>query len=191
VDATKRNIEIKCRCNDLEGVRNKALALGAKDMGVLEQVDTFYRAPTARLKLRETAGPVAEPGGRATGHGRKAELISYRRPDVKGARGCDYVVCPVSDPDPLKTALGYAMEEAGVVSKKRHLLLLRSTRIHLDMVEGMGNFVELETVLSGQTDEAGKKEMEGIAAGLGLKPEEAVPVPYVELLGNSGSVHGQ
>jgi len=153
----------------LEEVAGKAVSLGAKESGLLVQTDTFYRTPHARLKIREF------------GDG-KGELISYRRPDVQAARGCDYVVCPVSDPLLLKTALRHALDETGVVRKKRRLFLLKNTRIHLDEVEGLGSFVELETVLAGLSDEEGKREMEAVAADLGLDPADSVPKPYVELL---------
>lgn len=169
MEGANRNIEIKCRCNDLEEVRRRALELGAVEKGLLVQEDTFFKAARARLKLRVVKGG-------------RAELISYRRPDIQGTRGCDYVVCPVENPSILKEALCHSLDQDGVVMKRRRLLLLRHTRIHLDEVEGLGTFVELETVLSGRTDAEGKAEMEEIARGLGLDPEKAVPVPYLELL---------
>ena len=125
MEGANRNIEIKCRCADLEVVREKALAMGAAEKGVLLQEDVFFRAPRARLKLR-----VVEGG--------RAELISYRRPDVTGTRGCDYVVVPAADPALLEEALSHALERDGAVRKRRRLLLLGNTRIHLDEVEGLG-----------------------------------------------------
>ena len=165
----RRNIEVKCRCADLALVRRRAEALGARDAGVLRQTDTFFEAPHARLKLRDFGDGTAE-------------LISYRRPDTPAARGSDFIVCPVSAPAPLAGALEYALGVTGVVKKTRHLLLHRSTRIHLDDVEGLGTFVELETVMSGQSDREGHAELEEIATALGLPAADRVPVPYVELL---------
>jgi adenylate cyclase, class 2 len=69
-----------------------------------------------------------------------------------------------------------------VVTKKRHLFLHANTRIHLDEVEGLGTFVELETVLAGSSDAEGLAELERVAAALGLDRDDSVPVPYVELL---------
>jgi predicted adenylyl cyclase CyaB len=79
-------------------------------------------------------------------------------------------------------ALAYALGVTGVVTKTRHLFLHRATRIHLDDVEGLGAFVELETVMSGQSDRDGHAELEEIAAALGLRPDDRVAIPYVELL---------
>ncbi len=166
----RRNIEIKTRCADLAPARRKAEALGARDAGVLHQRDTFFRAAQgARLKLRDF------------GDGR-AELISYRRPDTPQARSSEYFVCPVAEPAALAAALGHVLDTVGVVTKRRHLFLYRHTRIHLDDVEGLGSFIELETVLSGQSDAEAHAELQQVAVALGLRPEDAVAEPYVELL---------
>ena len=164
-----RNWELKCRCGDLEAVRGRALALGARDVGVLEQTDTFFPAPEGRLKLREF--------GEGAG-----ELIAYRRADGTEARGSDYLLCQVSEPERLREALAFALGTRVVVRKRRRLLLWRHTRIHLDDVEGLGSFVELETVMSGQTDAAARAELEEAAAALGLDACEPVSGAYVDLL---------
>jgi predicted adenylyl cyclase CyaB len=70
----------------------------------------------------------------------------------------------------------------GAVRKRRHLFLYRHTRIHLDEVEGLGPFVELETVMCGQPESEAHAELQHVAAALALKPDDAVPRPYVELL---------
>jgi adenylate cyclase class IV len=165
----RRNIEVKCRCADLDAVRLRAEALGAHDAGVLRQCDTFFPSPHARLKLRDFGDGTAE-------------LISYRRPDTAAARGSDFVVCPVAAPADLAEALTYALGTAGVVRKTRRLYLHRATRIHLDEVDGLGTFVELETVITDQSDREGQAELDEIATALGLRVEDRVAVPYVELL---------
>lgn len=145
------------------------MTLGARDAGLLVQQDTFFTAPSARLKLRDF------------GDGR-GELISYRRPDVIEARGSDYFVCAVPDPARMYATLAFALPTTGVVRKRRHLFLHRHTRIHLDDVEGLGTFVELETVMTDQSEADGHAELREVAAALGLREADAVPRPYVELL---------
>ncbi len=164
-----RNIEIKCRCEDLDIVRRRAEDLGARDAGILVQADTFYQAPLARLKLRDF--------GDGTG-----ELISYHRPDTQETRASDYLITHTKEPARLAAVLRDALGEAGAVRKRRRLYLLEHTRIHLDQVQGLGNFVELETVLSGQTEAEARAGTERIAGGLGLRPEDRVAVAYVDLL---------
>lgn len=167
----RRNIEIKARCNDLTAIRAKAQSLGARDAGILRQRDTFFTAPHARLKLREF------------GDGR-AELISYVRPDVPMARGSDYVIAPVDRPADLRAVLEHSLGIVCVVTKDRQLLLLHSTRIHLDEVEGLGSFVELETVMEGQSEDDAHSELRSIADALGIEEGALIAVPYVELLGS-------
>jgi predicted adenylyl cyclase CyaB len=167
--ARRRNIELKARCGDLSELRAKALGLGARDMGILRQRDTFFAAPHARLKLREF------------GDGR-AELISYVRPDVPTARGSDYVLAAVDRPAEVRSALEHALGIVGTVSKIRQLFLLRATRIHLDEVEGLGFFIELETVIDRQTDDEAHLELRTIAEALNIEPTDWVALPYAELL---------
>jgi adenylate cyclase class 2 len=169
MDALRRNIEVKARCENLAATRARAEALGARDAGLRHQRDTFFTAPHARLKLREF------------GDGR-AELISYVRSDVAKARGSDYVVAVIDRPMAVRAALEHALGVTCTVTKTRHLFLLRATRIHLDEVEGLGSFVELETVIDGQSDEEAHEELRTIANGLGIDASAFVAVPYAELL---------
>jgi predicted adenylyl cyclase CyaB len=169
--ASKQNIEIKCRCIDIEKLCQMAKKMGAEDKGLLRQRDTFFRGVKARIKLREV--------------GEKAELISYRRKDAPEARASDYVVIPVADPEAMRVLLEHGLGEVGVVKKVRHLFLYRHTRIHLDEVEGLGGVAELETVLTGINEAEGRKELSEVAEALGLRPEDSLAKPYVELLGNN------
>jgi len=165
-----RNLELKARCAEVELVRARAERLGAAYVGTLVQRDTFFAtARPARLKLREvTDGP--------------AELIAYRRADLAAGRASDYDLCAVADPDRLRAVLTAALGEAGVVEKRRRLYLLDHTRIHLDEVQGLGDFVELETVLSGEPEADAHAELARIAAGLGIQRDALVAVAYVDLL---------
>ena len=162
------NIEMKARCADLDAAATRARALGAHDAGVLHQRDTFFAASAGRLKLREL------------GDGR-AELIAYRRPDVAAARASDYVIARVEDARAVRAALKRALGVTCVVVKTRRLLLHGATRIHLDTVEGLGTFVELETVIGEQSDDDAHAELGAIATALGIRDEDHVAVPYADL----------
>ena len=69
-----------------------------------------------------------------------------------------------------------------IVRKRRELWLLDATRLHLDRVEGLGDFVELETVLGGAPEADARAELARIAAGLEIRRETLVAVAYVDLL---------
>jgi predicted adenylyl cyclase CyaB len=169
MNVRRRNIEVKAQCDDLAVVRAKAEGLGARDMGTLHQRDTFFAAHHARLKLREF------------GNGR-AELISYVRPDVVAARGSDYVLAPVERPGEVRAALEHALGILCTVTKVRHLFLLGATRIHLDEVEGLGSFVELETVIDQQSEDEARSELGTVANALDIRPAQLIGAPYAVLL---------
>ena len=167
-----RNVEVKIRVDDLEAIRSRALALGAEDRGTLHQIDTYFGTPAAsgaRLKLREH-----RPG--------RSELIAYRRPDTTGLRTSDFHLVPVNDPTPLREALTHALGVVRRVAKTRHLLLLGRTRIHLDRVEGLGDFLELEVVLADRDEvTGGEQEAERLLAQLALGDRPRIPGSYVDL----------
>jgi adenylate cyclase class IV len=166
-----RNIEIKARIDSVEALLPRARALADGDAVPIEQDDTFYRAPHGRLKLRRFADG-------------SAELIHYHRPDGPEARASDYVRVPAVDFDGLAAALERALGSGGRVRKRRLLLHAGQTRVHLDRVEGLGDFIELEVVLrEGQPDDEGRAIAERLMDALGLQHAERVPGAYLDLLG--------
>ena len=133
MSAPRRNVELKATDPDPEGSLAVCLELGAEDKGVLVQRDTYFRVPSGRLKLREET-----PG--------TAVLIQYDRPDAAHARESRYRLVEIADPHGLKEALDRALGTLVVVDTHRHLLVWHGVRIHLDRVEGLGSFIELEGV---------------------------------------------
>jgi len=169
-----RNLELKFHCTDLGGIRARAEALGAEDRGDLRQRDSFFPAALGRLKLRDF--------GDGTG-----ELIAYRRPDSTEARGSDYLLAKLTDPAALRGVLSFGLGEAGTVCKQRRLFLWRHTRIHLDEVEGLGEFVELETVIVEQPEAEAHEELRRVVDALGLRDEDRIARAYVDLLNDRDS----
>src|SRR4051812_19193997 len=137
--APRRNVELKALDPDPQATLERALAAGARDHGVLVQRDTYFGAPRGRLKLREE-----EPG--------TAHLIAYERADEATARTSAYRIAPVDAPAQLRDALAAALGVTQVVEKRRRVLLWERVRIHLDEVDGLGRFVELEAVADGDSD---------------------------------------
>lgn len=159
-----RNVEVKIRVPDLDAIALRARDVGAEERGVFRQVDTYFKAE-GRLKLREMDA--------------SAELIRYSRPDVSGLRTSNYTITPVTDPEAVKRS----HEITVVVSNTRRLLMLGRTRIHLDRVEGLGDFLELEVILADGEDEArGREEAEAILRSLGIAEAERVAGSYSDLL---------
>ena len=139
MEEPRRNVELKAHDPDPARTLERALAAGAQDQAELRQRDTYFGVARGRLKLREE-----EPGG--------ATLIAYERPDDPGERVSHYRLVPVSDPDGLRAALATTSGIRTTVVKRRRLLLWEGVRIHLDAVEGLGAFVELEAVAGPGSD---------------------------------------
>ena len=159
----RRNLEIKARDADPRRSLEAALALGADDQGELTQRDTYFAGARGRLKLRQQT-----PG--------ESELIQYRRPDDAGPRVSEFRLVPVGEAAALEQALEAALGALVVVEKRRRLLLWEGVRIHLDDVEGLGAFVELEAPEDG--DQEAKVERLREALGVG----ELIPGSYSDLL---------
>ena len=164
------NIEIKARVKDLDGLARRAEALSDAPTVTLEQEDTFFNTPGGRLKLRVLAPD----------HG---ELIYYTRDDATGPKRSDYLISTTTEPEALKTVLSAAWGIRGVVRKQRLLYKVGNTRIHLDTVEGLGTFMELEVVLTaGQSEQQGFATAVELMARLGIADADLVDVAYIDLL---------
>ena len=171
------NVESKTRVVELEGVARLAAALGARYEGELDQVDTYFRVRRGRLKLREISHRT--PDGRVLV---SAELIRYERPDESGARVSTYERTEIGDVERCRAQLESEHDARGCVRKRRELWTLDSTRIHLDRVASLGDFVELETVSAGAAGPDDRREHDRIASALGLDASATVEGSYIDLL---------
>lgn len=163
------NIEIKARAQNFADIRARAEKLSNAPVQVIPQTDIFFNTPQGRLKLRILAD--------------HAQLIYYTRPDQDGPKRSDYHITRSTDPDNLKCVLELAYGIRGIVKKTRYLYLVGQTRIHLDDVEGLGQFMELEVVMAeGQSDAAGQKIAEELMTGLGVESSDLIDGAYMDLL---------
>jgi len=166
-----RNVELKARDPDPARTLERALALGAEDRGELVQRDTYFAGARGRLKLRDQ-----DPG--------EAELIAYHRPDHNEARTSEYRRVPVgADAGALREALDRAHGTLVVVDKRRRLLVWEGVRIHLDEVEGLGCFLELEAVAAEDSDlSLERQKVERLRGELEIEDTNLVAASYSDLL---------
>ncbi|RFF31291.1 class IV adenylate cyclase [Wenzhouxiangella sediminis] len=165
-----RNIEIKARVADPEVMAERAARIADEGPWAIEQDDTFFACRDGRLKLRDF--------GNGSG-----ELIFYRRPDQAGPGQSEYRITPTEDPDGLRAVLTDALGTTGRVRKRRILYLADRTRIHLDHVEGLGDFLELEVVLAdGESSRLGEADAQVLMERLHIADDDLVEVAYVDLL---------
>lgn len=165
-----RNIEIKARIDGVDALAPLVASLATAGPVLIAQDDTFFRCDDGRLKLRAFA----------TGDG---ELIYYRRPDDQGPKASFYLRSPTSAPDVLRESLTFAYGQCGRVRKTRTLFFIGRTRVHLDHVEGLGEFLELEVVLrDDEPEQAGVAEANALMEALSIAPERLVSGAYVDLI---------
>jgi predicted adenylyl cyclase CyaB len=164
------NIEIKARVRDFERIRSRAENLSNVPVEIIPQEDIFFNVENGRLKLRILAPD-------------QSQLIYYTRPDQEGPKRSDYHISRSPDPQNLKRVLELAYGIRGVVRKTRYLYLVGQTRIHLDDVESLGKFMELEVVLEeGQSDADGQKIAEDLMSALGVESTDLIDGAYMDLL---------
>lgn len=165
-----RNIEVKARIESVESLLPVAAEIADEGPIEIHQDDTFFACPNGRLKLRA----FSEHDG---------QLIFYQRPDRAGPKESFYVISPTSSPDTIRQLLSLAYGEIGRVRKHRTLFLAGRTRIHLDKVEELGDFLELEVVLAeGEPNEAGVSVARELLEQLAVSPHQLVEEAYVDLL---------
>jgi predicted adenylyl cyclase CyaB len=164
------NIEIKARARNFDEIRRRAERLSSIPVETIPQEDIFFNTPQGRLKLRVLAKD-------------RGQLIYYTRPDQEGPKRSDYHIFHTSDPANLKRVLELAYGIRGVVRKTRYLYHVGQTRVHLDEVEGLGQFMELEVVMQeGQSDIEGQAIAENLMASLGVERTDLLEGAYMDLL---------
>ena len=164
-----RNVEIKARLADYQTQFDLAHALCAGSGERIHQVDVFFRCERGRLKLRLFDD----------GHG---ELIFYTRDNEAGPKLSDYALAPTDDPASLREALARAYGELATIEKERMLLMHGRTRIHLDRVRGLGDFLELEVVLEeGEDVSSGERQAAQLMEKLAIGEESLIVCAYVDL----------
>jgi len=164
------NIEIKAILKDRVAAEATAARISDAGPETIHQEDFFFVSGSARLKLRVFAPD-------------RGELIRYERADVTDARHSRYSIARTPDPEVLLGILTATLGRAGVVKKTRVLYLAGQTRIHIDRVEGLGNFLELEVVLwPEQTDVEGKAIAAALLSEFGIDEGQLIGEAYIDIL---------
>lgn len=170
-DQPRQNIEVKARYADLDRAREVCKHIGAEFLGVLNQVDTYFRSTDgSRLKLRQINNEFGE-------------LIRYNRPNDAVARSSLYTIEPVADSRRTLDRLAGLHGVLCVVRKHRELHGWNNVRIHLDDVEGLGSFIEFEGVVWSDADEhVSRHRVDRLVTAFGISPSDQIGVSYSDLL---------
>jgi adenylate cyclase class IV len=162
------NVEFKAELRDIALARTICRAIGASFILTMDQTDTYFRVPSGRLKKRECEG---EP----------TEWIYYERADKAAARLSRFTIYSAQQ---ARERFGEtSLPVRAVVRKRRELYMLGNTRIHLDAVEGLGTFLELESLIGRDHGTArGHEAVATLRTQFAPALGETVAVGYVDLI---------
>ena len=167
----KLNIEVKARCPNPEKIEEHLHRLHARYVGEDHQTDTYFKVPGGRLKLRE---------GRI-----ENALIRYNRSENPGLKRSDVILYEVGEAMPaLKHILEDTLGTEIIVRKQRKIFFIENVKFHIDRVEKLGDFVEIEAIdRDGSVGEPTlRKQCEYYMDRLGISESDLVTGSYSDLL---------
>ncbi len=165
-----KNVEIKARCYEPERVERILLENGADYKGLDHQTDTYFNVKKGRLKMRQ--GNIEK------------SLIFYDRPNEKGPKQSTFNLYKSGNLEELKPLLESSLGVMVEVKKRRKIFFIDFVKFHIDEVDGLGSFVEIE---AGDLDDS--KTVEELRSScdyyiklLGIKEENLVNISYSDML---------
>ncbi|MDX2128147.1 MAG: class IV adenylate cyclase [Chloroherpetonaceae bacterium] len=179
-----RNIEIKARIGSLSKSKDdlidlfkrNAIDISPETHFSIFQRDIFFRSEKGRLKARVI-------------NNHSAELIFYVRENSPQSKLSTYWRSPLQDFASMEQILTELHGKLGEVSKAREVYLFKNTRIHLDQVAGLGDFLELEVVLKPEeTEEEGHQTVAWFMQQLGINPSDLLSKSYFEMLSEHSNI---
>ncbi|MBI5833232.1 MAG: class IV adenylate cyclase [Armatimonadetes bacterium] len=162
--------EIKARCPNLARAERVLRDLGARHVGRDLQVDTYFHCTQGRLKLRE--GNI------------ERSLIAYTRPDQAGPKHSEVTMTAVPPDLALKPVLSAALGVLVEVVKERQIWFVDNVKVHLDRLEGLGEFVEVEAIdLHGDLGaERRLAQCQALMSALGVEESDLLSSSYSDML---------
>ncbi len=165
-----RNMELKAKCNSLDRIRQVLESQGAEFKGIDHQTDTYFRIKHGKLKLRE--GNI------------ESALIYYERENKASPKQSNITLFPYQPGSALKEILMKSLEVLVVVNKQREIYFIENVKFHLDQVDELGSFVEIEAINLDNVLEK-KQLLEQCNFYLGLfniKKDDVINCSYSDLL---------
>lgn len=162
------NIEIKAHCPDPEKVAARLKELGADHIGTDHQVDTYFKVDEGRLKLRE--GNIEN------------NLIYYKRSNQEGPKKSEVVLYPANTDQGLKQILSDILGVLVVVDKTRDIFFIDNVKFHIDRVNGLGSFMEIEAIGKEGEEDKLNDQCKHFMNEMDIPEEDLVPVSYSDLL---------
>ncbi|MCB0534519.1 MAG: class IV adenylate cyclase [Lewinellaceae bacterium] len=166
------NIELKARTNRQPEIRRWLRENNADFRGLDEQTDTYFQLPEGRGRLKLRQGTIEN------------NLIHYHRSNDPAARASEVCLAPVADPEALLSCLTLALGVLVQVKKRREIYFVDNVKIHLDELDGLGQFVEIEAIAP--APDFSEAKLHGQCAYFmelfQIRPEDILAESYSDLL---------
>lgn len=164
-----QNVEVKYELRDADLCRSIIARLGARLAATLRQRDTYFRVPDGRLKKREVDGE-------------GTEWVMYHRLNRAKPRLSNFTI--YTEQEALARFGQAPLPVWVIVEKSREVWLMGEVRLHIDDVERLGRFFEIEALVTPR-QHVGlcRREVDRIVKELGpIVLGELIPVSYSDML---------
>lgn len=165
----KTNLELKAKYPNIRRAESIAQSLSETEPESLQQTDTYYRVPRGRLKLREIKS-------RDDSH---AELIWYDRDEKGEDRISHYERVPIDGEKGFINILARSLEPDVKVEKQRTVYIWNDCRIHIDLVENLGPYVEFEVMENNRND--ARQRLDFLIEQFGITDLDTINCSYADL----------
>jgi len=171
------NFEFKAHLRDAAHVRAVLKRQRARFVGTDHQVDTYFRVPAGRLKIRE---------GRI-----ENSLIFYQRTNSVRARRSTVEMMLLPRRNSVRAILTRALGVLAVVDKRREIYFAGNVRIHLDRVRGLGTFMEVEAMTRTGDFRKVRAQAAKFRKLFAISSADIVPLSYSDLVLKKRAAHGR
>jgi predicted adenylyl cyclase CyaB len=164
------NVEIKAYCINPVFIREYLIHNGADFKGTDFQTDTYFKVPKGRLKLRE--GNIEN------------NLIYYDRNNDAGPRLSNFQLVKIPDAEGLKKILSDSLGVKIAVRKKREIYYIKNVKFHIDEVEELGSFVEIEAgnMIADKTQEELREQCDFYVKEFGIEEKDFIAGSYSDMM---------
>jgi predicted adenylyl cyclase CyaB len=165
-------VELKAKVEDHTYLREKLLELGASYRGIFNQIDTYFKALSGRLKIRVTEGE------------KDAQIVYYERSDVPSVKTSHIILVKAHPKENVMDMFKKIFRIHIVVDKIREIFMLNGTQIHLDRVTNLGFFIEFERPTRNESHEIHKSKeiLDILMRRLNISEERLESFSYSDLL---------
>lgn len=168
-------VEVKLPLRDVEASKRRLDGLGATFIAEEDERDVYFNAPHRDFaKTDEALRMRFSKNITLTYKGPKLDKVSKTRKEI---------TVPVADAEramAMLKALGF--KEIATVVKRRRKYQLDDLNISIDDVQGLGTYVEVETMVSCEEYQPALNRIFESLHKLGLNKEDAIRESYLELI---------